>query len=338
MSRGAPPTALGLALAAGTLALGLGTFFLGLLIMRFGIGRAAGQGVRRALRRATGHPVLGLASGLVLSLVFQSTSIVAVVLMEFLDADLLTFEAATGVVLGSNIGAALTVQFLALRLYEWAVPLAAAGFLLQLLARPPRLRSAGTALLGFGLLYGGIYLVTLASVPLIGAPFLREGLLALSHSPVGAGLFGLTLTAVVQSNGIANGILLSLARQGLLPLSQAVAVITGANLGSGTLALLAAIPSGRRARRLAVANALVNVAGLIWVVPGFGLVLWALDQVSPNLPQALANAHILFNVLASLTVLPFVPAFARLCALLADHLFPPSREVETLSWSPGSPH
>lgn len=332
MVQGSEPGALTLVASAGLLALGLCVFFLGIVVMREGIGRAAGAGVRRVLAGATGNPVKALASGLVLSLVFQSTSLVAVVLMELLDTDLIDFEAATGVVLGSNIGASLTVQFLALRLYEWAVPLALAGLLLTAIARRPRSKGAGIALLGFGLLYGGIHLVTLASIPLTDARFLRQGLLALSHAPLSAGLFGLVLTSVVQSNGIANGILLSLARRGLIPVASAVAVITGANLGSGTLALLAAVPAGRKARGLAVVNALVNVAGLLWVIPAFGLFVRALEALSPSVPQALANAHMLFNVLASLTVLPVIPLFARLSARIADHVFPSLRETEVLAW------
>ena len=333
MSRAAMPTGPRIALALVILSLGLVVFFLGLAVMRTGIARASSAGVQRMLGRIAGRPLYGLASGLLLALLFQSTSLVAVVLMEFLDADLMSLEAAATVVLGSNIGASLTVQFLALRLYEWDLPLALFGLLLAGLARPPRVRDAGLALFGFGVLYGGIHLVTLASVPLAQAGFLRDGLLALSGSSLGAGLFGLGLTAIVQSNGIANGILLSLARQGLIPLRQSIAVITGANLGSGALALLAAVPARRRARHLAVANSLVNVAGLVWVLPGFPLFLWAVSRMSPNLPQALANAHMLFNILASLTVLPFVPVFARLSGIVADRLLPSGAEVETLSWS-----
>lgn len=333
MVQGSGSGVLTLMASVGFMGLGLGVFFLGLVVMKTGIAKAAGADVRRVLVRATGGPILALGSGLVLSLVFQSTSLVAVVLMELLDADLMDFQAATAVVLGSNIGASLTVQFLALKLYEWAIPVALCGLAIAALGRrKDRLRSAGIGLFGFGLLYGGIHLVTLAAVPLTNGGFLRGGLLAVSRYPVPAGLFGLVLTAVVQSNGIANGILLSLARQGLIPIATVLAVISGANLGSGTLALLAAFPSGRRARGLAVVNALVNVAGLLWVVPAFGLIVRVLAAVSPSVPQALASAHILFNILASLTVLPVIPLFSRVSFGVANRVFPPLRDIETVPW------
>lgn len=333
MIPGATAELLDVVSAALRIGLGLAVFFVGLGVMRRGISQGAGDRVRQVLLRVTGHTPSALAAGVALALLFQSTSLVAVVLMEFLDAGLVTFDGAVAVILGSNVGASLTVQFLALRLYEFWLPLCALGLLVAWLGRGPRVRSAGVALTGFGLLYAGIHLVTAASVPLAQAGFLRAGLLALSHSVAGSGLFGLVLTALVQSNGIANSILLSLARQGLLSLGQAIAVIVGANLGSGTLALVAALPSGAQARRLSVANALVNVAGLVWVVPGGALMVRLLDAVSPTVPQALANAHILFNVLASLTVLPLIPTFSRMCALLADHLFPGTAEPRTLPWS-----
>ncbi len=322
------------AVAAGAAWFGLGmaVFFLGLVVMRRGVAGITSAGVRRALAGATHRPLGAAATGLVLTLALQSSSLVTVVLMELVDARLVGYAPAVAVILGGNVGAALSVQFLALRLYDLAVPIVGAGLALAYGARARRWRSAGQALTGFGVLYGGIAMVSAAVRPLAANPLMSALLLRLSHSPIGAGLFGCVVTALVQSNGIANGLLLALARRGLLPLSTAAAVIAGANVGSGTLALLAALPGTRLARRLAVANALVNIAGLLWVVPLFDLFVRASGVLARDAAQALAKAHILFNILASLSLLPVVAAFAAASGRIADGLFGAPAQPERVPW------
>jgi phosphate:Na+ symporter len=317
---------------AALFSLGMAVFFIGLAIMRRGIAGFAGAGLRTRLASLTRRPLGAAATGLVLTLCLQSSSLITVVLMELVDADLVPYPAAVAVILGGNVGAALTVQFLAVRLYDLALPLMAAGAVAALTLPPPRLRAGGTALFGFGVLYGGIAVVSAAVAPLASHGELARLLAALARSPLGAGLFGLVLTATVQSNGIANGLILELGRRGLMPLATSAAVIAGANVGSGALALIAALSASRLARRLAVANALVNVAGLVWVVPCFPLFVRVVGASTRDSAQALANAHILFNLLASATLIPVTAAFARFSAAVADRVFAAAPAWERAPW------
>lgn len=320
------------ALGLARFVLGMAVFFVGLAVMRRGVAGVASPGMRRAMARLTRRPLGAAATGLGLTLVLQSSSLATVLLMELVEAGLIGYPAAVAVILGGNVGAALSVQFLALRLYDLAVPILAAGLCLTFAARVRRWRSAGQALTGFGVVYGGIALVSAAAAPVASDPHLSSLVLHLGNAPLAAGLFGCLVTALVQSNGIANGILLSLARRGLLPLRTAAAVIAGANVGSGTLALVAAAPLSPLARRLAVANALVNVAGLLWVAPAFGLFVRVAAVMARDSAQAMANAHILFNLLASLGLLPVVAPFATVSAMLADRLFSARPAAETVPW------
>ncbi len=318
--------------------LGMGIFFLGLALMRRGLEGVAGARARRTIAHLTRTRTGAAAAGLLLTLVLQSSSLCTVLLMELVDAGLIGYPAAVVVILGGNVGAALSVQFLALRLYDLALPILAAGVAVAVVSRGRPVRDLGIGLAGFGTVYAGIALVTSAARPLTRDPRLGALLLHLGKSPVGAGLFGCLITAVVQSNAIANGILLALARQGLLPIATAAAVIAGANVGSGTLALIAALPLTPLARRLALANALVNIVGLLWVVPGFPLFVDLAGTFARDSAQAMANAHILFNLLASLSLLPLSLPFARFAGLLADRLFPAPPALEPLPWHGGGPH
>jgi phosphate:Na+ symporter len=312
--------ALALAAGAGAFVLGLAVFFLGLAILRTGVRRLQGERARRFLAAVSRRRTGAFFAGVALTLVLQSASLVTVVLMELVEADLVDYPAAVAVVLGGNVGAALTVQFLALRLYDLALPAAAAALVATLVLPTRRLRAAGLSVLGLAVLYAGIGLVSAAVDPLANSALLARLLQRASASPLLAGAFGCAVTAAVQSNGIANGLLLALGRRGLITMRSAAAVIAGANVGSGTLALLASVRSGRLARDLAAANALVNVAGLLWVVPAFPLFVRVAALGTRDVAQALANAHILFNLLASLSLLPVVGPFGRLAAAVADRL------------------
>lgn len=302
---------------------GVALFFVGLSMMRGGIQGMAGTALRRALISVTRSSYRAGLFGLLLTLGLQSTSLLVVTLMELVDAEVIPLSAALAVVVGGNVGASLTVQFLAFRLYDAAPIVIAAGVMLLVLARSSAAKSTSLAILGFGTLYGAIAVVSSAAEAVSRLPLGSAFLLAVSPSALASGLFGAALTAVVQSNGVANGILLSLSRRGLISLRSAVAVVMGANVGSGSLAFIAAMPSGPSARTLAVANGLVNTAGVVLLLPLFGPFVQAIGAVSPSLPQAMATAHMTFNFLASAALFPFLVPLGALSQAGAALLYGP---------------
>jgi phosphate:Na+ symporter len=307
--------------AGARVALGIALFFVGLAILRHGLRRGADAAVRRMVGRTAAGTGRAVAAGFALTFALQSASLVVVTLMGLLDSGAIPFTTALAVAVGGNAGASLTVAFLAFRLYDLAPYVAVAGAVLMAVARRPRLRAFGMAVLGFGVMYGGIAWVSAGAEALARLPALQAALGAWGRSHATGFALGALLTALVQSNGVANGILLGLGRRGLLSLGPALAVVVGANVGSGALALVAAITTGTHGRALAVANGLVNVFGALALLPGFGLFTDVVGAVSPNLDQRMAAAHILFNVLASALMLPLLGPLGRLSLRLAAWMY-----------------
>jgi phosphate:Na+ symporter len=311
--------------------LGLGVFFLGLGVLRRGVLALSGPAMAAALARWTQGPWRAAALGVALGFSLQSASLATVVLMELVEANLLDVEVATATVLGVNVGSALTIQLLVVEVFRWYGILLSAAVVAALWPAP-RVRAAATALWGLGLLFAGLRLLSAATRPLSHAPWLMSLTHTVTRSPWGAGLLGLMLTAVAQSSSLVNGLLLSLARAGSFSVPTALALMAGSNVGSGSLALLASLSVDRRARPLAVANALVNVAGLAWVLFAFGPLVSLLAHAHSQGPSAFARAHILYNLLGSAALFPVYRPFALVCRWLSDALSSSSASWEAVPW------
>jgi len=306
----------------GGLAGGVGLFLLGMGLMTDGLKLAAGQALERVLAHSTRTRLRGLASGVLVTALVQSSSAVTVATIGFVNAGLLNLSQALWVLFGANVGTTMTGWLVALvglkfKIEALALPLIGAGMILRLTGEGARRGALGTALAGFGVLFLGI-------------DMLREtfsGLSAEFTLPAGDGArdiilqvgIGILLTVLMQSSSAALVIALTAAQGGLLTTQGAAAVVIGANIGTTVTALIAAIGATPNAKRAAAAHILFNLlTGVVallllpWLI-GFLVLLrqWlGLDEA----PAAkLALFHTVFNVLGVLLIWPVA---ARMTTLL----------------------
>ncbi|MBC8425055.1 Na/Pi symporter [bacterium] len=307
------------------LAGGLGLFLFGMDMMSSSLQRTAGGRLRAILGTLTANRYLGAAVGAMVTMVIQSSSATTVMLVSFVQAQLMSFAQTLGVILGADIGTTITAQLIAFKLTDYALLLIALGFGLKFLGRRRKLRNLGNVTLGFGMLFYGMAVMSTAMSPLrTYRPFLD--LLAGLENPLLGILIGTIFTALIQSSSAFTGVIIVLAQQGFLTLDAGIPLIFGANIGTCITAALASINSGREARRVALAHTLFKVAGVLAVV--FWIPVFAdfvrsvspggiVDQSDPALmakfiPRQVANAHTIFNVGLALVFLPFTGLFGRL--------------------------
>jgi len=306
----------------GGLAGGVGLFLLGMGLMTDGLKLAAGPALERILAGSTKTRLRGLASGILVTALVQSSSAVTVATIGFVNAGLLNLSQAVWVLFGANVGTTMTGWLVALvglkfKIEALALPLIGVGMILRLSGEGARRGALGTALAGFGVLFLGI-------------DMLKETFSGLSTDfklPAGDGVsdivlqvgIGILLTVLMQSSSAALVIALTAAQGGLLTTQGAAAVVIGANIGTTVTALIAAIGATPNARRAAAAhiifNLLTGVVALLllpWLI-GFLSVLreWlGLDEA----PAAkLALFHTVFNVLGVVLIWPVA---ARMTAFL----------------------
>ncbi len=284
---------------------GFTLFFFGFRRGSRGLVELAGVRVRNALWRLSRHPWTGFLGGFLATLAFQSSTAFSVLLVSFVDAGWVPLRAAMAAVLGGGVATTLTVQFLALGVFDLALLVVAVGYVIE--RRLPVYRSLGRALFGFGLVFYSIALMSSAAGYLEPYPEVARALASLQAEYAWVGFaLGAILAALVHSSAAVIGILLSLAFQNLLTLEAAFPIVLGANVGTTFTALVASSGGGVDGRRVALAHLLFKLLGTIliwkWMVPASQ---W-IHTFSGNEAQAIANAHTLFNLGVAVLALPFL--------------------------------
>jgi len=322
------------------LAGGLGLFLFGMGMMSRALQRTAGSRMRAILGALTINRFVGAAVGAFVTMVIQSSSATTVMLVSFVQAQLMSFAQTLGVILGADIGTTVTAQLIAFKLTDYALLMIALGFGLQVLGKRRNLHNIGTVVLGFGMLFYGMHVMSEAMYPLRSyQPFLD--LLTGLENPILGILVGAIFTALIQSSSAFTGIVIVLAQQGFLTLTAGIPLILGANIGTCITAALAAMNASREAKRVALAHTLFKIVGVlifIWWIPSFadfvrsispGHDVTTSDSVTMArlIPRQVANAHTIFNVGLTLVFLPFTVLFARIIMrLLPDEPLPEIEE------------
>jgi phosphate:Na+ symporter len=311
------------ALAIGLLG-GLALFLFGMDIVTDALKRVAGSYLKDLLARLTRNRFMGVAVGAVTTAIVNSSSVTTVILVGFISAGLMSMAQSVAVIMGANIGSTVTAQLLAFKVSAIALPAITLGFAVSFLAPRQNLRQYGRMILGFGLVFYGMGVMSDAMEPLRSfTPFLD--LLARLDRVWAGVLAGALFTALIQSSAATTGIVIVMAGQGLVSLETAIAIALGANVGTCMTAGLAVIGKPREAVRAAVVHLLFNVTGvLIWLalVPALAdLVRWlspAADHLTgaaraaAEAPRQIANAHTIFNLVNTLLLIGFTTQIARL--------------------------
>ena len=294
---------------------GLALFLYGMEKMSEGLKKSAGDKMRSILGTLTNNRVTGLLIGAFVTMVIQSSSATTVMLVSFVQAELMTFAQSMGVILGADIGTTITAQLIAFKLTDYALLMIAIGFGLRMAAKNIHIRHIGEVILGFGILFFGMKLMSDAMHPLrtySGVIDLLKGL----ENPLLGLLFGTVFTALIQSSSAFTGVIIVLAQQGLISLEAGIPMVFGANIGTCITAGLASIGTSREAKRVALAHILFKIAGVVlfifWIPAFTDIVRGIAAQFGSGVARQIANAHTIFNVSLAFIFLPFTTIFAAL--------------------------
>ncbi|HEY5674962.1 MAG TPA: Na/Pi cotransporter family protein [Malonomonas sp.] len=307
---------------------GLALFLLGMEQMSDGLKAAAGVRMQSILGKLTSNRFSGVGVGALVTAVIQSSSVTTVLVVGFVSAGLMTLGQSIGVIMGANIGTTITGQIVAFKVTELALAFIAVGFATVFIARQEKLKQYGGILLGLGLVFFGMNVMSEAMYPLRGyQPFLE--LMQQMENPLLGIVVGALFTALIQSSSASIGIVIVMASQGFVSLPAGIALALGADVGTCVTALLASLGKPRVAIRAAVFHVIFNVVGvLIWVgfVDQLGqLALWVsplqgeltgVARLAAETPRQIANANTLFKVANTLLFIGFTPQLAKLVTWL----------------------
>lgn len=314
-----------------TLIGGLVLFLYGMNVMGSGLEKLAGGKLERLFDKLTSNPFKGFLLGFVVTAIIQSSSATTVMLVGFVNSGIMKLKQTIGIIMGANIGTAVTAWLLSLTGIEggniwlemlkpssFTPILALIGIIFYMFMNDEKHKYIGMILLGFTVLMYGMDTMSGAVEPLKDMPEFSNILLMFDNPLLGI-LAGAVLTAIIQSSSASVGILQALSSTGAVHFSTALPIILGQNIGTCITAAISAIGTNKNARRVAAIHLSFNIIGtIIFVAIYYPINAFIHFSFANSVVNALdiAVIHTLFKVITTIILFPFINALERLSYVL----------------------
>ncbi len=307
---------------------GVALFLYGMSVMGNGLEKISGGKMEKALEKLTGNILSSVALGAIVTGVLQSSSATTVIVVGLVNAGIMQLRQAVGVIMGANIGTTITAQLirlsdidsgsLALRFFKPSTlaPLAAViGIVMYMASKKAKRREIGQMLVGFGILFSGMFAMEAAVSPLKDSPAFINALTAMSNPVLGV-LAGAVVTAIIQSSSASVGMLQAISSTGVLHFSTAFPIIMGQNIGTCITPILSSIGASKNAKRSALIHLYFNIIGTVtFLTVAYSLkaILGAPSFWNETIGRTgIANFHTFFNIVVTALLIPFARLLERL--------------------------
>ncbi len=314
---------------------GLALFLYGMDIMGDSLKKSAGSSLKTFLGKMTTNPVKGFLLGLCVTLVIQSSSATTVMVVGFVNSGTMTLIQSVGVIMGANVGTAITAWLTALNSLggsgsdavellgilkpdSWVPIVAVIGICLVMFVKRGKKKDIGAILLGFAILMTGMTMMSDAVSPLKGDPNFAK-ILMMFENPILGIMAGLVLTAIVQSSSASVGILQALTVTGAISYGAAIPIVMGQNIGTCVTAMLSSLGANKNGKRAAIVHLSFNIIGVVLVsvifytlnaFVNFAFLGTAIDA------WGVAIVHTLFKLICVALISPFYKQLAKLSTLI----------------------
>lgn len=322
-----------------TLIGGLSLFLFGMNVMGQSLERRAGNSLRVLLRKLTSNKLVGFLTGLGVTAIIQSSSATTVMVVGFVNSDLMTLTQAINVIMGANVGTTVTAWILSLgdidggnifvqllKPTSFTPILALLGTFFYMFCKEDNKKDTGMILLGFATLMFGMDTMSSAVKGLKDVPEFQK-LFLVFRNPILGVLAGAVLTAIIQSSSASVGILQALSATGQVSFGAAIPIIMGQNIGTCVTALLSSVGTNKNARRASLVHLLFNIIGTIICLLFFVLIDYFIRPAILNEPTSMVGisvCHSMFNVVCTVILLPQ----GRILERLVRKLVPEDKKID----------
>ena len=301
---------------------GLGVLMTGMKMLSEGLERSAGSSMRKLFGKISNNRFASIGVGAVATVLVNSSAATTVMVIGFVNAGLMRLVQATAIIMGANIGTTLTGVIIALSgfsLSAYMAILAFVGVLISMISKNDTVKKVGSAITGLGLMFVGLSFMSEAFKAQKIASALESVFLKVDF-PLVLILIGIVCTALFQSSAAMTAIVVTMSGAGIIPLSSALFVILGTNIGTCVTAIIASFGTNTNAKRTAMIHLLFNLIGtfiftvFIWIFRDGAV--WLLRKMSDNPQMQVALFHVIFNILTTALLVPFIKPLTRLATLL----------------------
>ncbi len=301
---------------------GLGLFLYGMHIMAAGLQKAAGSRLKKVLEVLTKNKLIGVLVGTLVTAIIQSSSATTVMVVGFVNAGLMNLTQAVGIIMGANIGTTVTSWLVSSAEFlqtDTLAPIAIfIGAALVLFGKKTRTNQIGEIIIGFGILFIGIEMMSNGVQPLSELEGFTTAFKEFGKNPIlGLGV-GLVVTAIIQSSSASVGILIALAANGLVTWDSAVYIIMGQNIGTCATALLSSIGASKNAKGAAYIHLMFNVIGsVIFSIAAYIFFIFN-PAFGSNIitPYEISIVHSLFNIANTVIMFPFANVLVKIAEVM----------------------
>ena len=320
---------------------GLALFLFGMGVMGDALKKSAGRKLKTILGNLTSNKFKGFLLGLGVTAIIQSSSATTVMVVGFVTSGTMLLSQAVGVIMGANVGTAVTAWLTALNSIpggkdamswttwlkpdSWMPILAVIGIGLIMFAKSGKKQDIGNILMGFAVLMIGMSLMSDA----VGGLKNDEGfksILTMFSNPLLGVLAGTLLTAIVQSSSASVGILQALSSTGAISVSAAMPIIMGQNIGTCVTAIISSVSANKSGKRAAFVHLYFNIIGVILWLGLYYLIGWIVSLVgtfdvfgwaSGTMVDGwwIAGIHTVFKLFAVAIMFPFTKLLEKLACM-----------------------
>lgn len=305
---------------------GVAVFLFGIDLMGDGLKKLAGSKLRTIIEKTTSTPLRGIVTGVILTVLIQSSSATTVLVIGLVSAGLMTLRQAVGLMFGANIGTTITSVIIGLPIADYGLLMIFVGVILYLFFTRKTLKNLGAVIFGFGMIFFGLDTMEIGLIPLVQTEFVEEMFYLFSNTSnrffwLFGVLFGTIFTAIIQSSSASIGII-----QKLYHLNESVAtfsligalpMVLGANIGTTVTGLLASINGSVESKRVSIVHVVFNLIGaflfLILLWPYYYTVSWVEQTFFGAYSMAtLAFAHVLMNMTTTIILFFFIDQLIKI--------------------------
>ncbi|MEG2044426.1 MAG: Na/Pi cotransporter family protein [Clostridia bacterium] len=314
---------------------GLALFLFGMDVLGNGLEKFSGGKAEKTLEKLTNNIFKSVLLGALVTAAVQSSSATTVIVVGLVNARILKLRSAIGVIMGANIGTTITGQILRLNelnssgadlniFLQFLKPttlaplIAIFGIILVFVPKKTKYKNIGYIMLGFGVLFNGMFAMEAAVRPLAEIPAFQNLFVALTNPVLGVAV-GAIVTAIIQSSSASIGILQAISATGVVTSAAAFPIIMGQNIGTCITPILASIGASKNAKRTALVHLCFNIIGTIVFLSAVYLLQYLIGFSFWNEPitmGGIANFHTLFNVVITILFIPFAGLLEKLVKFL----------------------
>ncbi len=301
---------------------GVVIFLFGINMMNDFLKKIAGSKLKLILEKATNNPIKGILAGLLLTMVIQSSGATIAIVIGLVSARLLNLKNAVGIIFGAKIGTTVTSILISFNLGTYAPIIIFIGGVLYLFFKQKIFKNIGGAILGFGLLFLGLNLMSGSFGEIAHTEAFEDFLVSAGNHPILGLLIGTLATALIQSSSASIGILQKAYTTGTIPLIVAIAIVFGSNIGNTITSVMASIKAGNEGKKVAFLHVVISAISallfFIFIKPYTSLIIYVSNLFGINHTNSMftiALSHIILNIISVLILFWFTKQFVMMANL-----------------------